>query len=116
MLSCELFPVTLSFTLFQLIFYDFSIVINYTFLVYIYVCALKALFMNVVHINIKYKYQEAMQGENLRKGTWLQEEDEQLTCFVTRLGERRWDSLAKVAGMFTWIIMPIFLNFFYSVF
>jgi myb proto-oncogene protein len=56
--------------------------------------------MNVVHINIKYKYQEAMQGENLRKGTWLQEEDEQLTCFVTRLGERRWDSLAKVAGMF----------------
>ncbi|XP_045801832.1 transcription factor MYB27-like [Trifolium pratense] len=46
-----------------------------------------------------YKYQEAMQGENLRKGTWLQEEDEQLTSFVTRLGERRWDSLAKVAGL-----------------
>lgn len=40
-----------------------------------------------------------MQGEHLRKGTWLQEEDEQLISFVTRLGERRWDSLAKVAGM-----------------
>ncbi|XP_027363154.1 transcription factor MYB27 [Abrus precatorius] len=40
-----------------------------------------------------------MQGEDLRKGTWLQEEDEQLTSFVTRLGERRWDSLAKVAGL-----------------
>lgn len=46
-----------------------------------------------------YKYQIAMQGEHLRKGTWLQEEDEQLISFVTRLGERRWDSLAKVAGM-----------------
>lgn len=41
-----------------------------------------------------------MQGEHLRKGTWLQEEDEQLTSFVARLGERRWDSLAKVAGMY----------------
>ncbi|KAK7392493.1 hypothetical protein VNO78_20933 [Psophocarpus tetragonolobus] len=40
-----------------------------------------------------------MQGEHLRKGTWLQEEDEQLTSFVVRLGERRWDSLAKVAGL-----------------
>ncbi|XP_058784442.1 transcription factor MYB59-like [Vicia villosa] len=40
-----------------------------------------------------------MHGENLHKGTWLQEEDEQLISFVTRLGERRWDSLAKVAGL-----------------
>ncbi|KAL2323199.1 hypothetical protein Fmac_027578 [Flemingia macrophylla] len=31
--------------------------------------------------------------------TWLQEEDEQLTNFVSRLGERRWDSLAKLAGL-----------------
>ncbi|KAK7345494.1 hypothetical protein VNO77_16098 [Canavalia gladiata] len=46
-----------------------------------------------------FKYQEAMQGEHFRKGTWLQEEDEQLTSFVTRLGERRWDSLAKVSGL-----------------
>lgn len=47
-----------------------------------------------------YKYQAAMQGGILRKGTWLQEEDEQLTSFVTRLGERNWDSLAKVAGTY----------------
>ncbi|XP_054792029.1 transcription factor MYB27-like [Prosopis cineraria] len=40
-----------------------------------------------------------MGGEILRKGPWLQEEDEQLTTFVTCLGERRWDSLAKVAGL-----------------
>ncbi|XP_028776035.1 transcription factor MYB27 [Neltuma alba] len=40
-----------------------------------------------------------MKGEILRKGPWLQEEDEQLTTFVTCLGERRWDSLAKVAGL-----------------
>ncbi|KAI4300341.1 hypothetical protein L6164_033730 [Bauhinia variegata] len=40
-----------------------------------------------------------MQGEQLRKGPWLQEEDEQLIFFVTRLGERRWDSLAKVTGL-----------------
>ena len=48
---------------------------------------------------IAYQYQAAMQGEHLRKGHWHQEEDEQLTSFVARLGERRWDSLAKVAGM-----------------
>ncbi|KAK7277497.1 hypothetical protein RJT34_22510 [Clitoria ternatea] len=47
-----------------------------------------------------YRFQEAMQqGEHLRKGTWLQEEDEQLTSFVALLGGRRWDSLAKVAGL-----------------
>ncbi|RDX80182.1 Transcription factor MYB27, partial [Mucuna pruriens] len=40
-----------------------------------------------------------MQGEHLRKGTWLQDEDKQLTSFVLRLGERRWDSLAKLAGL-----------------
>ena len=53
-----------------------------------------------------------MQGEHLRKGTWLQEEDEQLTSFVTRLGERRWDSLAKVAGMYEdlYMFMMIYIN------
>ncbi|TKY52983.1 Myb-related protein MYBAS1 [Spatholobus suberectus] len=40
-----------------------------------------------------------MQGEHLRRGSWLQEEDEQLTSFVALLGERRWDSLAKLAGL-----------------
>lgn len=49
-------------------------------------------------------YQEiAMQreeGEELRKGTWLEEEDERLISFVQLLGERRWDSLAKASGIF----------------
>ena len=47
-------------------------------------------------------YEAAMYGdeEALRKGQWLQEEDDQLTAFVTCLGERRWDSLAKVAGTY----------------
>ncbi|XP_010530488.1 PREDICTED: transcription factor MYB57 [Tarenaya hassleriana] len=35
----------------------------------------------------------------LRRGPWLEEEDEQLVKFVTLLGERRWDSLAKVSGL-----------------
>ncbi|KAK7267784.1 hypothetical protein RIF29_20463 [Crotalaria pallida] len=46
-----------------------------------------------------YQYQTAMNGYYLRKGSWLQEEDEQLTRFVARLGERRWDDLAKVSGL-----------------
>lgn len=41
----------------------------------------------------------AMQGENLRKGSWLEEEDERLTAFVGLLGERRWDSIARASGM-----------------
>ena len=41
----------------------------------------------------------AMQGEILRKGPWLQEEDERLTTFVGLLGERRWDSIARASGM-----------------
>ncbi|CAL0321417.1 unnamed protein product [Lupinus luteus] len=40
-----------------------------------------------------------MQGEYLRKGPWFQEEDETLIRFVNHLGGRRWDSLAKVAGL-----------------
>lgn len=58
--------------------------------------------MSVAFIVHTYNYQAAMQmqGEILRKGTWLQAEDEQLTSFVTRLGERNWDSLAKVAGTY----------------
>lgn len=57
-----------------------------------------------------YKYQVAMHGGNLHKGTWHQEEDEQLISFVTRLGERRWDSLAKVAGMYVWIMFLTILE------
>ncbi|CBI30159.3 unnamed protein product, partial [Vitis vinifera] len=40
-----------------------------------------------------------MQGENLRKGSWLEEEDERLTAFVGLLGERRWDSIARASGL-----------------
>lgn len=43
---------------------------------------------------------QSVKTENLRKGPWLQEEDDQLVIFVTSLGGRRWDSLAKVAGMY----------------
>ncbi|CAF2168671.1 hypothetical protein HID58_026373 [Brassica napus] len=35
----------------------------------------------------------------LRRGPWLEEEDERLVKFVTLLGERRWDSLARVSGL-----------------
>nr|VDD57223.1 unnamed protein product [Brassica oleracea] len=37
--------------------------------------------------------------ETLRRGPWLEEEDERLVKFVTLLGERRWDSLARVSGL-----------------
>lgn len=36
--------------------------------------------------------------ETLRRGPWLEEEDERLVKFITLLGERRWDSLAIVSG------------------
>ncbi|KAK3036379.1 hypothetical protein RJ639_032148 [Escallonia herrerae] len=44
-------------------------------------------------------YQETMQEKNWRKGPWLEQEDEQLNATVTRLGERRWDALAKASGL-----------------
>ncbi|KAH7512018.1 transcription factor MYB27 isoform X2 [Ziziphus jujuba] len=39
------------------------------------------------------------QVEELRRGTWLDEEDERLTTFVNLMGERRWDDLAKASGL-----------------
>ncbi|EOA26012.1 hypothetical protein CARUB_v10019409mg [Capsella rubella] len=42
---------------------------------------------------------ECKKGETLRRGPWLEEEDERLVKFVTLLGERRWDSLAIVSGL-----------------
>lgn len=39
-----------------------------------------------------------MQGGKLRKGPWLEEEDEGLTTFVTLMGERKWDSIARASG------------------
>lgn len=40
-----------------------------------------------------------MQEEKLRKGPWNEEEDELLVTFVTLLGERRWDYIAKASGL-----------------
>ncbi|XP_027069326.2 uncharacterized protein [Coffea arabica] len=44
-------------------------------------------------------YQVAMQEAEMRKGPWLEEEDERLIAAVSILGERRWDSLAKASGL-----------------
>nr|GMC51009.1 transcription factor MYB48-like [Ipomoea batatas] len=38
-----------------------------------------------------------MEEETLRKGPWLEEEDEKLAAAVASLGERRWDALAKAS-------------------
>ncbi|XP_022144763.1 transcription factor MYB27-like [Momordica charantia] len=43
--------------------------------------------------------QSALQSETLRRGPWLEEEDKQLTTFVTRMGESKWDSIAKASGL-----------------
>ncbi|XP_021774351.1 transcription factor MYB59-like [Chenopodium quinoa] len=40
-----------------------------------------------------------MGEENLRKGPWYEEEDERLKTFVTVLGARRWDTVAKISGL-----------------
>lgn len=40
-----------------------------------------------------------MQELELRKGPWLEEEDEQLSAAVAVLGDRRWDALAKSSGI-----------------
>ncbi|XP_008442723.2 transcription factor MYB27-like [Cucumis melo] len=43
--------------------------------------------------------QSALQTERLRRGPWLEAEDRQLTIFVTRMGERKWDLIAKASGL-----------------
>ncbi|XP_059298198.1 transcription factor MYB27-like [Lycium ferocissimum] len=43
--------------------------------------------------------QLTMQEEELRRGQWLEEEDERLAMIVAILGERRWDALAKASGL-----------------
>lgn len=35
---------------------------------------------------------------NMRRGPWLEEEDERLTTIVGTLGEKHWDALAKQSG------------------
>ncbi|XP_047316538.1 transcription factor MYB27-like [Impatiens glandulifera] len=37
--------------------------------------------------------------DRLRKGPWLEEEDELLITIVSHMGERRWDSLAEASGL-----------------
>ncbi|XP_057982200.1 transcription factor MYB27-like [Malania oleifera] len=44
-------------------------------------------------------YKAAMQEAKQRKGLWLEEEDNRLTAYVTLLGERRWDWIAKASGL-----------------
>ncbi|KAJ0952630.1 putative transcription factor MYB-HB-like family [Helianthus annuus] len=36
---------------------------------------------------------------NLRRGPWLEEEDEILTAIIGALGEKHWDALAKQSGL-----------------
>ncbi|KAL8516729.1 hypothetical protein ACS0TY_015112 [Phlomoides rotata] len=40
-----------------------------------------------------------MEEDELRKGPWLEEEDDQLAAAVAVLGDRRWDALAKTSGL-----------------
>ncbi|KAK1562418.1 hypothetical protein Q3G72_011619 [Acer saccharum] len=44
-------------------------------------------------------YKAVMQGEKLRKGPWHEEEDKHLITFVTLLGDRKWDYIARVSGI-----------------
>lgn len=44
-------------------------------------------------------FKATMQGEKLRRGTWHEEEDELLSTFVSLMGERRWDSIARASGL-----------------
>ncbi|XP_050380678.1 transcription factor MYB27-like [Argentina anserina] len=41
----------------------------------------------------------AVENGKLRKGPWLEEEDERLTKYVRLKGDRRWDALAKESGL-----------------
>ncbi|XP_057779250.1 transcription factor MYB27-like isoform X2 [Salvia miltiorrhiza] len=40
-----------------------------------------------------------MQEAEVRKGPWLEEEDNQLAAAVAVLGDKRWDALAKASGL-----------------
>lgn len=37
---------------------------------------------------------------NLRRGPWVDEEDDRLTITVEALGEKHWDALAKQSGIY----------------
>lgn len=40
-----------------------------------------------------------MEEGGLRKGPWLEEEDDHLAATVAVLGDRKWDALAKASGI-----------------
>lgn len=40
-----------------------------------------------------------VQGEEIRKGPWTEQEDVQLVLCVNVYGDRRWDFIAKVSGL-----------------
>uniref|UniRef100_A0A0A0KCU4 Uncharacterized protein n=1 Tax=Cucumis sativus TaxID=3659 RepID=A0A0A0KCU4_CUCSA len=40
-----------------------------------------------------------VEGQEIRKGPWTEQEDIQLICFVGLFGDRRWDFIAKVSGL-----------------
>lgn len=48
-----------------------------------------------------------MQEEELRKGPWFEEEDEQLAAVVEIMGDKRWDSLAKASGTVEYFLQII---------
>lgn len=43
------------------------------------------------------------EADQMRKGPWLEEEDERLIAVVSSLGEKRWDALAKASGLFIYM-------------
>ncbi|XP_022943941.1 transcription factor MYB59-like [Cucurbita moschata] len=45
------------------------------------------------------KEQKMVEGQEIRKGPWTEQEDIQLICFVGLFGDRRWDFIAKVSGL-----------------
>lgn len=53
-----------------------------------------------------------MQEEELRRGQWLEEEDERLSMMVAVFGERRWDALAKTSGMIQFFTLYVFFYMF----
>lgn len=48
---------------------------------------------------MQHQESSAMHEMMLRKGSWLEEEDEMLATAVAVLGDKRWDSLAKASGL-----------------
>lgn len=67
-------------------------------------------------IPILMNYTVMEEGE-LRKGPWLEEEDDHLAAAVAVLGDRKWDALAKASGMYSrsssssWKFGPVKLSY-----